>query len=350
MENIKVANSTTSVDVHELFKLITRSLVGSIPIVGAPLSIASGFLFDWLDGKPDPWVEFENKINRLITNKLKESESRHIRNSLSGLDSNLNRFLIDYERSVNSDGHKNNIPEFNDRIGNISDDVERLLPHILNPTSHFATIPYLEHFVVLSVAVNIIGEKFAIGTRDFTRRRRDLYKSIEEGLGNSLRLAANERAIEIELKNFNTSSNKRIGDAVYDYSKDIKLGGTLFFWPSNVVNAKLTMIKSCARLISTVDLFNIAVTNIILIAKEDKTTGFDVEPMKRIYQNYVVNSARVFKNDWNSNVLRNMRNHEDMHESFRVLSRVDESEFSKLPAILPPSIISKDRPTRRDIN
>lgn len=341
MDNVKITNESPEIDVHEIFKLITESLVGSIPIIGAPLSIASGFLFDWLGGKQDPWVEFEDKINRLITNKLKESEKRQIRNSLAGLDSNLNMFLIDYERSINSDAHEGNLTEFNDRIGSISDDVERLLPHILNPISHFATIPYLEHFVVLSVAVNVIGESFDTGTRDFSRRRRELYKVIEENLGDTLRLAADERTTEIELKNFNTTADKRIGDAVYDFSQDIKLGGTLFGWPSNVINAKLTTIKSCARLISNIDLFNVAVTNILLIAKEDKTAGYDVEPMAKIYRDHIINSTRVFKNNWNLNVMKNIRNHEVMDNSFRVLSNISESDFSKLPAELPPSLVSK---------
>lgn len=341
MNNTNKVSTAVSVDVHDIFRQLARHLVGGVPIVGGVLSVATGYLFDWAGGTPDPWVTFENRINRLITNRLNESESRNVRNSLAGLDINLDRFLRDFEESVNTENHARNLPEFYDRIGSISDDAERLLPHILKPTSHHATAPYIEHFFVLSVAINVIGESLQQGTRNFSRRRLDLYAEIEKNIMTSLIRAGEERETEVEFKNFNTSSNKRIGQAVYDYSQNRKLGGTLFGWPDSVQDAKLKMMKSCARLVSVIDLYGSLIKNVHTVIRADQTVGFDAEKISGIYESVVSDNYDGFLALWNASPLRNMINSEVMDDSIKNLAKTPRERFSALPAAIPASVVSK---------
>lgn len=341
MKNANVSSSLENLDVHNIFKQITQTLVGGVPIVGGALSGATGFLFDWLDGKPDPWIEFENKIARMLTTKLSEIESTNIRNTLSGLDINFNNFLMDFEKSHKSAHHDKNLDEFYSRIGSISDDAERLLPSLLKPSYNHATAPYIEHFVVLFVSINVVGESLKKGARDYSQRRHFMYSEIENNLKNALLGAAAERSVEIIHKNFNTGGNKRIGDAVFDTSKKIKIGGTLFGWPTHVQAANLIMVKSCAELVSIIDLYSSVLTNLYLISKADTSAGYDSEKFPELYKSIVNEKYNAFRVNWNKEEMWNIVKHQVMDDSIKTLATIKKEDFISLPKKIPDSILSK---------
>lgn len=287
-----------AIDGYEVFSTMVTALVGMVPVVGSVLKPTTGLLLKWLDGRPDPWVEFEEKMKGLIKTNLDAENARYIRNSMNGFDYELDLFFKEYDASVQAGKLPTELAEFGRRVGAMSERLSVFTHHILSPRNFHATVPYFEHFFLLSVAINVAGEKINVKTYDFPARRRKLYQMTETYIEYALKAAADERRSDIDFKNFDKGCNYQIGDSVYDYRLERKLSDSVMGFSSDVQNWFKTATQSAAGLVGASQLLRMPTTNAILIMESDKTAGFDAGRIKRGYQKTMRNLHDQLKTDW----------------------------------------------------
>ncbi|CAB3706292.1 hypothetical protein [Trinickia soli] len=287
-----------AVEGYDVFSAMTTGLVGMVPVVGSVLKPATGLLLRWLDGRPDPWVEFEEKMKGLIKANLDAENARYIRNSLNGFDYELDLLLKEHDASFQAGRLQSEATDFGRRIGAMSERLSVFTPHILNPRNFHATVPYFEHFFLLSVAINLTGEKINVSSYDFPARRNKLYEMTERYVEYAMLSAADERRSDIGFKNFDKGCNYRVGDSVYDYRRENALSDTVQGLPTNVKNNVRTAAQSAAGVVGAAQLLRMPTMNAILIVENDATAGFDVERLKDVYLRTMRKLHRQMKDDW----------------------------------------------------
>ncbi|MDK9637834.1 hypothetical protein [Enterobacter hormaechei] len=300
--------TSDKVNVHQFFSNIAQGLTGSIPIAGSVLKPLTGLLFDWLDGSPNPWIEFESKINRLINNKINNQEAMLIRNNLNGFDAQLNLFFKEYDDSYSRGKLNSEINGFRIRIGALADRLSGFSPHIMNPSSFSTTVPYFEHYFLLCVSVYVIGEEIEVKSYDFRQRRKDLYQMTSRYLYNACYNISEERQKDIVYKNFNTGSNKRIGNGVYDEFQGKRITEGLFGWPSSVTRPLLPALKKAAGVSAVAQTMRYPIINVASVIDSDNVSGITGSEIRHIYELVMSDIFVRFLNDWNAYALRNIRN------------------------------------------
>lgn len=318
------------VNVHQLFSNLAQGLVGSVPIAGSVLKPLTGLLFNWLDGSPDPWVEFEGKINRLISRKINAQEAMLIRNNLNGFDAQLNSFFKEYDNSHSRGRLNNEIDGFRIRIGALADRLSGFSPHIMNPGSFSTTVPYFEHYFFLCVSVYAIGEKLEVKSYDFRQRRKDLYQMTSRYLYNACYNISDERQKNIVYKNFNTGSNKRIGNGVYDELQGKRITEGLFGWPSSVTQPLLPALKKAAGVSAVAQTMRYPIINIASVIDSDNVPGITGDSIRYIYELVMSDIFVLFLNDWNTYALRNIRDRDVIHNDIRILASQSSSVYENV--------------------
>ncbi|MGN6667713.1 MAG: hypothetical protein ACTHKH_12225 [Trinickia sp.] len=332
----KIRTRRAAIEGYDVFSTMATGLVGMVPVVGSVLKPATGLLLKWLDGRPDPWVEFEEKMKGLIKTNLDAENARYIRNSLNGFDYELDLLFKEYDSSFQAGRLPNELAEFRRRIGAMSERLSVFTPHILNPRNFHATVPYFEHFFLLSVAINLTGEKINVKTYDFAGRRRKLYQMTETYLEYAINAASDERRSDIGFKNFDKGCNRRIGDSIYDYRLENKLSDSVQGFHADVRNRLRAAVQSAAGLVGASQLLRMPTMNAYAIVKNDKAAGFDAGRLESVYQRTMRNLHNQLKRDWATLEDPPHYNHKPyLHQDISMIESRPSYDYDDF-AIIPP--------------
>jgi hypothetical protein len=157
---------------------LVPTLIEMIPIVGPLISSIINLFLGFLGGsKPDPWVEFERKMERLIRHQLATNVADNVKNGLQGFDRELKWFFQEYHH------HSNNLTpskqqEFKTRASNLITEIGLYQFNVLTPASnaYYQVAPYYQHFFLTFMTALAIGEKMGVETITFPERRKKLYE------------------------------------------------------------------------------------------------------------------------------------------------------------------------------
>ena len=329
-----------AVEGYDVFSSMTTGLVGMVPVVGSVLKPATGLLLKWLDGRPDPWVQFEEKMRGLIKSNLDAENARYIRNSLNGFDYELDLFFKEYDASFQAGTLPDELTEFGRRVGTMSERLSVFTPHILNPRNFHATVPYFEHFFLLSVAINFAGEKINVKSYDFAERRCKLYEMTETYLGYAITSASDERRSDIGFKNLDKGCNHRVGDSVYDYRLDNKLSDSVKGFHTDVQNRLRTAAQSAAGLVGAAQLLRMSTVNSFMIVESDHTADFDAGRLHRIYHRTMRKLHEQLKSDWAKLEDAPHYNHKHyLHQDIRTIESSPSNVYDDCGIIPPANIL-----------
>lgn len=336
----KVRTRRSAVEGYDIFSSMTTGLVGMVPVVGSVLKPATGLLLKWLDGRPDAWVQFEEKMRGLIKTNLDAESARYIRNSLNGFDYELDLFFKEYDASFQAGTLRDESIEFGRRVGAMSERLSVFTHHILSPRNFHTTVPYFEHFFLLSVAINFAGEKINVKSYDFAGRRRKLYEMTETYLGYAITSASDERRSDIGFKNFDKGCNHRVGDSVYDYRLDNKLSDSVKGFHTDLQNRFRTAAQSAAGLVGAAQLLRMPTMNSFMIIENDHTAGFDAGRLQRVYHGTMRKLHEQLKSDWAKLEDSHHYNHKHyLHQDIRTIESSPSNAYDDYRIVPPENIL-----------
>jgi hypothetical protein len=183
----------------EIANELVPTLIGMIPVAGPLIASITKLFFGFLGrSQPDPWVEFEKKMERLIRLQITNTVAESIKNGLKSFDRELSWFFQEYHLYSN-----NMTPtkrqEFRTRASSLIGDISGYQFNVLTPASnaYYKVAPYYQHFFLTFMTALAIGEKMGLETIDFPGRRDALYRDTNTFIYQAFRQISEERKEDI---------------------------------------------------------------------------------------------------------------------------------------------------------
>jgi len=222
----------------EIIGEVVPNLLGMIPVAGDLLGTIMGTFFMFLGSgpKPNPWVEFEKKMERLVDDTISDFNANDIKNRLQAFDQSLRLFFKEYsEAKKRGQITPSEIMTFKSRASTLISEITNFEPSIITPASgsYYKIAPYYEHFFVTFMVILALAKSMNVETYNFVDRRTELYNKTNTFIGQAINGIAQKRASDV---NWKTSSSFIKGTSywVYDNRFDINL--------SPMVNPSITPI------------------------------------------------------------------------------------------------------------
>jgi len=323
---------------------VVPNLIGMIPIVGDFLGPIYGMFFSFLGqkSKPNPWVEFEKKMELLVKNAISDFDANNVRNRLRGFDDELNLFINDYDReSKKVNGITlSDLAIFKGRASKLFSDVYQFKTSIVDPASnsYFKVAPYYEHFFVMYIVVLAVAEKMNVGTYDFVDLRTTLYNNAHTFIERAINGIFLERGDDIFEKDVSTCGTYNL--VVYDNRLQRELscrvnGLTIQMNRINcsipeMMNDLLQFHKAVAGLMSSIQTVQELAGRLDGIIKQDSQSSFDKGKIKEVYESRIAHFHDVVKQRSQARCIR-MNEWYIFPDTVRVIVSKDLKNLGKKP-------------------